>query len=406
MGVENVGIHFLYFEYIEKLKINGIIKLGQIIGTVIRYMSYTMLLEEVIMYSRKRMGKDKNGVIFPVAPNLSEMSDSYLDFIEEIKKEIQNQRISVVLNANSSMICLYWNIGKAILQKQEEEGWGAKVIDRMAKDLKDAFPDMSGFSPRNIKYMRKFAECWPDFEIVQQVVAQIPWRTNRMLLDKLDTQEERIWYAHKTIANGWSSTILDLQIQSKLIERTVKSVNNFLVALPPADSDMANQIFKDPYLFDFLGTDMPRREVEIERKLTEHIQNFLLELGQGFAFVGRQVHLEVGGDDFYIDLLFYHLKLRCYVVIELKACDFEPGFISQLNMYQNVVNDILRHPSDNPTIGLLLVKGKNQTVVEYSLAGYQNPIGVAEWKNQMVKALPEELKSSLPSIEEIEKELE
>ena len=358
------------------------------------------------MDNRKRMGKDKNGVIFPVAPNLSEMSDSYLDFIEEVKKEIQKQRISVVLNANSSMICLYWNIGRAILQKQEEEGWGAKVIDRMSKDLKDAFPDMSGFSPRNIKYMRKFAKCWPDFEIVQQVVAQIPWRTNRLLLDKLDTQEERIWYAHKTLENDWSSTSLDLQIQSRLIERTGKSVNNFPVALPPVDSDMANQIFKDPYLFDFLGTDMPRREVEIERKLTEHIQNFLLELGQGFAFVGRQVHLEVGGDDFYIDLLFYHLKLRCYVVIELKACDFEPGFISQLNMYQNVVNDILRHPSDNPTIGLLLVKGKNQTVVEYSLAGYQNPIGVAEWKNQMVKSLPEELKSSLPSIEEIEKELE
>ncbi len=358
------------------------------------------------MDNRKRMGKDKDGVIFPVAPNLSEMSDSYLDFIEAIKKEIQNQRLKVVLNANSSMICLYWNIGKAILQKQEEEGWGAKVIDRMAKDLKDAFPDMSGFSPRNIKYMRKFAECWPDFEIVQQVVAQIPWRTNMKLMDKLNTQEERLWYAYKTIENGWSSNVLDLQIQSRLIERTGKSVNNFPAALPPADSDMANQIFKDPYLFDFLGTDMPRREVEIERKLTEHIQNFLLELGQGFAFVGRQVHLEVGGDDFFIDLLFYHLKLRCYVVIELKACDFEPGFISQLNMYQNVVNDILRHPNDNPTIGLLLVKGKNQTVVEYSLAGYQNPIGVAEWKNQMVKALPEDLKSSLPSIEEIEKELE
>lgn len=358
------------------------------------------------MDNRKRMGKDKNGVIFPVAPNLSEMSDSYLDFIEEIKKEIQNQRLKVVLNANSSMICLYWNIGKAILQKQEEEGWGTRVIDRMAKDLKDAFPDMSGFSPRNIKYMRKFAECWPDFEIVQQVVAQIPWRTNMKLMDKLNTQEERLWYAHKTIEHGWSSNVLDLQIQSRLIERTGRSVNNFPVALSPADSDMANQIFKDPYLFDFLGTDMPRREVEIERNLTEHIQNFLLELGQGFAFVGRQVHLEVGGDDFYIDLLFYHLKLRCYVVIELKACDFEPGFISQLNMYQNVVNDILRHPSDNPTIGLLLVKGKNQTVVEYSLAGYQNPIGVAEWKNQMVKALPEELKSSLPSVEEIEKELE
>ena len=213
------------------------------------------------MDSRKRMGKDKGGVIFPVAPNLSEMSDSYLDFIEEVKKEIQKQRISVVLNANSSMICLYWNIGRAILQKQEEEGWGSKVIDRMAKDLKEAFPDMSGFSPRNIKYMRKFAECWPDFEIVQQVVAQIPWRTNRMLLDKLNTQEERLWYAHKTIENGWSSNVLELQIQNRLMERAGKSVNNFPVALPPVDSDMADQIFKDPYLFDFLGTDMPRREV-------------------------------------------------------------------------------------------------------------------------------------------------
>lgn len=358
------------------------------------------------MDNRNHMGKNKGGVIFPVAPNLSEMSDNYLQFIEEIKNEIRRQRVAIVLNANSSMICLYWNIGKAILEKQENEGWGAKIIDRMAKDLKDAFPDMSGFSPRNIKYMRKFAECWPDFEIVQRVVAQLPWRTNIKLLDKLNNVESRIWYAHKTIENGWSSTILELQIQSCLMERSGKSVNNFEVALPPMDSDMANQIFKDPYLFDFLGTDVPRREVEIERKLTEHIQKFLLELGQGFAFVGRQVHLEVGGQDFYIDLLFYHLKLRCYVVIELKACDFEPGFISQLNMYQNAVNDILRHQDDKPTIGLLLVKGKNETVVEYSLSGYQNPIGVAEWKSQIEKSLPAELRSSLPSIEEIEKELD
>lgn len=197
-------------------------------------------------------------------------------------------------------------------------------------------------------------------------------------MDKLKDKESRVWYAHKVIENGLIKTILDLQIESKLMERSGRSVNNFPIALPPMDSDMVNQVFKDPYLFDFFGTDMPRRETEIERKLTEHIQSFLLELGQGFAFVGRQVHLEVGGDDFYIDLLFYHLKLRCYVVIELKACDFEPGFISQLNMYQNVVNDILRHPDDKPTIGLLLVKGKNETVVEYSLAGYQNPIGVAE----------------------------
>ena len=358
------------------------------------------------MDNREHMGKNKDGVIFPIAPNLSEMGDSYLEFIEKIKMEIQKQRVSIVMKANAGMICLYWNIGKDILAKQEEEGWGAKVIDRMAKDLKEAFPDMSGFSPRNIKYMRKFAQCWPDYEIVQRVVAQIPWRTNISLMDKLKTEEERIWYAGKTIENGWSKAILELQIQNRLMERTGKTVNNFPAALPPLDSDMANQVFKDPYLFDFLGTDMPRREVEIERQLTEHIQNFLLELGQGFAFVGRQVHMEVGDQDFYIDLLFYHLKLRCYVVIELKACDFEPGFIGQLNMYQNVVDDILRHPDDKPTIGLLLVKGKNKTVVEYSLAGYQNPIGVAEWKNQIAQALPEELKSSLPSIEEIEKELE
>lgn len=309
------------------------------------------------MDDRKRMGADKDGVIFPIVPKLSEMSNSYAQFIEKLKDKIQQQRISIVLNANTSMICLYWNIGQAILQKQADEGWGAKVIDRIAADIKAAFPEMSGFSPRNIKYMRKFAQCWPDFEFVQQVVAQIPWRTNRILLDKLNDRDSRIWYAQETIENGWSSAVLELQIQSGLMERSGKAVNNFPAALPPKDSDMANQVFKDPYLFDFLGTDMPRREVEIERKLTEHIQNFLLELGQGFAFVGRQVHLEIGGQDFYLDLLFYHLKLRCYVVIELKACDFEPGFISQLNMYQNVVNDILRHPDDKPTIGLLLVKG-------------------------------------------------
>lgn len=334
------------------------------------------------------------------------MPEEYLDFINNIKDEIANKRLSVTLHANSALIILYWHVGNAILNKSEQEGWGAKVIDRIAHDIRLAFPDMKGFSPRNIKYMRKFAECWPNFEIVQQVVAQIPWRTNLILLEKLTTQEDRIWYAKKTIEKGWSSTVLELQIDSRLLERTGKAIKNFPVALPPTESDMAKQVFKDPYLFDFLGTDMPRREVEIERKLTEHIQNFLLELGQGFAFVGRQVHLEVAGDDFYIDLLFYHLQLRCYVVIELKTTDFEPGFIGQLNMYQNVVDDVLKHPDDKPTIGLLLVKGKNKTVVEYSLSGYKNPFGVAQWKNRIAESLPQDLKSSLPSIEEIEKELE
>ena len=209
----------------------------------------------------------------------------------------------------------------------------------------------------------------------------------------------------KTLEHGWSRNILAIQIETKLHERQGKAINNFQAALPPADSDMAAQIFKDPYVFDFLGTDDPRREVELEQKLIDHIQKFLLELGQGFAFVGRQVPLEVGSKDFYLDLLFYHLKLRCYVVIELKAGKFEPGHVSQLNFYLNVVDDLLRYPDDKPSIGLLLVKDKDQMVVEYSLAGFNKPIGVAQWERQITQSLPENLKSSLPTVEEIEAEL-
>lgn len=358
------------------------------------------------MNERKKMGKDAPDVILPVAPSASEMPGSYRQFIHNLKESIREQRLAVVIRANVAMTCLYWKIGHAILEKQTEEGWGARVIDRIAKDLRDAFPEMKGFSARNLKYMRKFAESWPDPEFVQQVVAQIPWRSNILLLEKIKEPEIRLLYAQKCLEYGWSSSILSLQIESRSIERTGQSVNNFTLSLPPVESDMANHIFKDPYLFDFLGTDVPRREVELESRLTEHIRDFLLELGQGFAFVGRQVHLEVGGDDFYIDLLFYHLVLRCYVVIELKACKFEPGFVSQLNMYQNIVNKVLRHPDDKPTIGLLLVREKNKTVVEYSLAGYQNPIGVADWCEKLTKDIPENMKSCLPTVEEIEKELE
>jgi len=358
------------------------------------------------MDERKYMGNPKDGVLIPVAPSLAELPNNYTDMRDTIINKIKENRICSAIQVNSEMIELYWNIGNEILRRQKNEGWGVKVIDRLSKDLKEAFPEMNGFSPRNLGNMKKLASCWPDFSILQQVVAKIPWRSNIVLIDKLPDEQTRLWYAQKLIENGWSSNVLDIMIATRLIERQGKAINNFDSALPSPDSDFAREIFKDPYLFDYIGTDVKRREIEIERSLTEHIEKFLLELGQGFAFVGRQVHLEVGGSDFFIDLLFYHLKLRCYVVIELKAREFEPSFVGQLNLYQNVVNDVLRHPDDKPTIGLLLVKGKNKTVVEYSLAGFKNPIGVADWQEQLTNELPEDLKSSLPTIEEIERELD
>ena len=355
--------------------------------------------------NRKGFADSKNRARFTAPPEMIEMGIEYSDFLSALIKKVSETRIKTVLDATSSMILLYWNIGDMILKKQNEYGWGAKVIDRISFDLKKNFPEMKGFSPRNLKYMRKFAEVWKDKAIVQQVVAQIPWHSNIVLLEKLTDNESRIWYAKMTIKNGWSSNVLDIQIQSNAITRIGKAINNFEVSLPDENSDLITSTFKDLYLFDFLGTDVPRREIEVEKKLTEHIQEFLLELGQGFAFVGRQVHLEIGNDDFYIDMLFYHLKLRCYVVVELKVCEFEPGFLGQLNMYVNAVNKILNHPNDKPAIGLLLVKSKNNTVVEYSLEGYKNPLGVAKWQEQLDQNLSDDIKSSLPSIEEIENEL-
>jgi len=355
---------------------------------------------------RKSIGKRKDKVLMPVAPTIAEVPHDYYDMRDTIIAKIKDTRVQMILQANSGMIILYWEIGNEILRRQENEGWGAKVIDRLSKDLKEAFSEMSGFSPRNLGSMKKFAEIWTDNSILQQVVAKIPWRSNIVLMDKLQDTKSRLWYAEKLIENGWSSNVLDLMISSRTMERSGKAVNNFSAALPLPDSDMAREMFKDPYLFDCMGTDALRRETDIERSLIEHIEKFLLELGRGFAFVGRQVHLEVGGDDFFIDLLFYHLKLRRYVVVELKTGRFEPGFLGQLNMYQNAVNDVLRHPEDGETIGLLLVKGKNRTVVEYSLTGFKNPIGVADWQEQLEEELQVELRSSLPTVEEIERELD
>ncbi len=301
---------------------------------------------------------------------------------------------------------MYWDLGLDILQKQKEEGWGAKVIDRLSSDLRGEFSEMSGFSSRNLKDMRKFAQCWPDREIVQRTAAQIPWRNNQLLLYKVKDAKLREWYAQENLKNGWSRDVLAFQIEAQLHARIGQTANNFETALPPVDSDLANQTFKDPYLFDFLGTTELQKEAELEGKLVAHIEKFLLELGQGFAFVGRQVPMEVGGDDFYIDLLFYHLKLRCYVVIELKAGKFNAGHVSQLNMYMNIVDDTLRHQDDKPTIGLLLVREKNHTVAKYALSGYNKPIGIAEWEQVITESLPQDLQPSLPTIEEIEQELD
>jgi predicted nuclease of restriction endonuclease-like (RecB) superfamily len=355
---------------------------------------------------KQRNPKSHKGIIMPVPASKNQMPDNYYAFLKDLKKCIQQERLTVVLSASTAMVMMYWDIGNSILQKQYSEGWGAKVIDRLSHDLKDAFPEMRGFSPRNLKYMRKFAESWPDPEFVQRIVAQIPWRSNLALLDKLKDSSQRLWYAQKTIENGWSRNILVFQIETRLHERIGQSTNNFNMALPPVDSDMANQVFKDPYIFDFLGTSYTRRESELEQKLINHLEKFLLELGQGFAFIGRQVHMEVGESDFFIDLLFYHLKLRCYIVVELKSGKFQAGQVSQLNMYMNIVDDLMRNPDDKKTIGLLLVKEKNQTLAKYALSGYTNPIGVAEWEKQITDSLPEDLKSSLPTIAEIEQEME
>ncbi|HTQ21949.1 PDDEXK nuclease domain-containing protein, partial [Mycobacterium sp.] len=273
-------------------------------------------------------------------------------------------------------------------------------------DLRERFPDAKGFSPRNLKYMRAFAAAWPDEEIVQRSVAQLPWRHQIALLEKLDSPDVRLWYGQMAVEHGWSRDILAHQIDGQLHERVGRAVTNFAQTLPPADSDLAQQTTRDPYLFDFVGIADIRRERDLEQALTDHVEKFLLELGQGFAFVGRQVHLEIGNTDFYVDLLFYHLTLRCFVVIELKVGDFDPSYLGQLGMYMSAVDDLLRHPEDKPTIGLVLCKTKNNIVAEYALRGYTAPIGVAEWKTAITASLPPELETSLPTVEELEAELD
>ncbi len=335
--------------------------------------------------------------------SLTSIPDGYADWLSALKTRIHSAQQRATLAVNRELVLLYWQIGQDILARQSAQGWGAKVIERLSQDLRTAFPEMKGFSPRNLKYMRSFAEAWPDAEFVQQAVALLPWGHNLVLLDKLPGPQTRRWYAAKAIEHNWSRNILAMQIETRLLERSGKAVTNFEASLPKPQSDLARESLKDPYRFDFLGLTDEAQERAIENALVKHVTEFLLELGAGFAFVGRQVLLDVAGDEFFIDLLFYHLKLRCYVVVELKGGKFKPEHLGQLSFYLTAVDEQVKHPQDSPTIGLLLCKNKNKVVAEYALRSNTQPIGVAEY--QLVESLPAELQTSLPSIEQIEREL-
>ena len=336
-------------------------------------------------------------------PELTPLPPDYAAWLAELKTRIHSAQQRATLAVNRELVLLYWQIGQDILARQNREGWGSKVIERLAQDLRNAFPEMKGFSRANLMYMRAFAEAWTEQAIVQQAVGQLPWGHNLVLLSKLKTPEQRLAYAQRAIEHGWSRNVLTIHIERRLLERESQAISNFSAQLPRPNSDLADESLKDPYLFDFLGVGKEADERAIEGAIVEHITQFLIELGAGFAYVGRQVHLEVGGDDFFMDLLFYHLKLRCYVVIELKAGPFKPEHIGQLGFYLTAVDAQMKAEHDNPTIGLLLCKSKNKVVAEYALRDSNKPIGVAEY--QLIEALPAELQTSLPSIEAIERAL-
>ena len=367
---------------------------------------------------------------------------NYISFFSNVKQKIRAAQVKATLSANAQMIQMYWDIGNMISEKQKIEGWGASVISKLSLDLKKEMPELKGFSERNLKNMLRFANEYSivqsptalleiaeneDFVKVQQAVAQlkndknvivqqpvaqlnklqllssIPWSHNIILIEKIKDLETRFWYINQTIENGWSRDVLSSMIKSKLHERNRSLVHNFDAKLSNLQSELVKQTLKDPYIFDFLTLTEPFVERELELELIKHIEKFLLELGTGFAFVGRQYHIEVGEKDFYIDLLFYHIKMRCFVVIDLKKGEFKPEYAGKMNFYCSVIDDVLKHTSDQPTIGLILCENKNKIIAEYALKDTLKAIGVSEY--EFTKSLPENLKSSLPSIEEIEREL-
>jgi predicted nuclease of restriction endonuclease-like (RecB) superfamily len=354
----------------------------------------------------------------------------YGPLLAELKERVRAAQLNAASSVMRELNKLYWEIGGAIARAQATKSYGRQVVERLAADLQKEFPRVGGFSPQNLWFMRAFYLAWSGWEtnslaaeresgtpesltVVRdsaggsppEALADLPWGHNRLLLTKLKKPAERIWYAKAAIQHGWSRMVLTMQIETQAHRRIGRAVTNFARTLAPPQSDLAQQVLKDPYTFDFLTLFSEARERELEQGLTEHIQKFLVELGVGFAFVGRQVHLEVGGEDYYLDLLFYHLKLRCFVVLDLKMEAFQPEFAGKMNFYLAVVDAQLRHADDQPAIGLLLCKEKNRLTVDYALRDMKKPIGVAEWKTRLVESLPKKLRGALPSVEELEKEL-
>jgi predicted nuclease of restriction endonuclease-like (RecB) superfamily len=378
-----------------------------------------------------------------VKPPLAGLPSGYAEFLEDLKSRIRTAQVKAALSVNRELIRLYWDIGGMIVERQRAEGWGKSVVERLAADIQHESPGVSGFSMQNMWKMRAFYLAWTDpvrnlsqgvreteatanlsqpvrdltHENLQQavreldgrnlprIVAEIPWGHNIELLFKLKDPNERFWYARKVVEHGWSRAVLVHWIESDLYSRQGKAVTNFPAVLPPAQSDLAAEIIKDPYNFDFLTLAPDAVERELELALLDHIRQFLLELGAGFAFVGQQMHVEVGGDDFYIDLLFYHLRLRCFVVIDLKTRPFKPEYVGKMNFYLSTVDDRLRHPDDQPSIGLILCKTRNKIIAEYALRDLAKPVGVARYVTRLVEKLPAKLKGVLPAPQDIEAEL-
>lgn len=329
-------------------------------------------------------------------------NNEYFQVLERVKAQILSAQYRAVLGANKEQILLYWNIGRVIIENTK---YGAKFIKNLAQDIKAEFPNATGYSVRNLNYMRKFAGIFPEYEKVQAALAQLTWYHHQALMDKTADALQYLWYAGKVVENGWSRNVLAHQIEYKLYERqtTLEKAENYEHTLPPPQSELAKETLKNPYVFDFVEIRDGIIEREIENELVANIAKTLLELGTGFAFVGNQYHLAVGNEDYYIDLLFYHTRLRCYVAIELKAGKFKPEYAGKLNFYLSAVDDMLKYESDNPSIGILLCKERDKLTAEYALKDINKPIGVSEYR--LSDFVPDELADALPSAEDIEKRI-